>query len=136
MLQATTRAKKLPGLVKFGVKIRKAREAKKLGVRNTAATLGISHSYLTIIENCCRSTRPAEDIIQSMVRLLDLDFDELMHLAGKIPGKLVDYILSDLSILQFLRDAYTQKLTGADLQKLLANYKGGKRNVVTKLAQD
>lgn len=65
----------------LGDQVRRARVAKGLGVRALAADLSVSPSYISDIENDRRV--PSEEVLQALSLRLELDFDELMALAGR-----------------------------------------------------
>ena len=102
----------------FGQRVRRLREAKQLGLRETAKKLGISAAYLSRIETSEERTPPAEEVIDKLARELEENFDELMRLAGRIPSDVKDYITTE-GMPQFLRTAKERNLTGKQLEALL-----------------
>ncbi len=102
----------------FGQRVRRLREAKQLGLRETAKKLDISAAYLSRIETSEERTPPAEDVIQKLADLLSDDFDELMRLAGRIPSDVKEYITKE-GMPQFLRTAKDRKLTAKQLEEML-----------------
>jgi transcriptional regulator with XRE-family HTH domain len=68
----------------LGRKLRKLRKRKGVGLRELAARVGISPSYLSNIERG-KFAPPAEDTLRAIARELDQDPYKLMALAGKIP---------------------------------------------------
>lgn len=65
----------------LGEIVREARIAKEKSLREIAKTLEITPSYMSDIENDRRV--PSEDVLRNITRLLDLDFDHVMALAGR-----------------------------------------------------
>jgi transcriptional regulator with XRE-family HTH domain len=65
----------------LGEIVREARIAKEKSLREVAKTLDITPSYMSDIENDRRI--PSEDVLRSITKLLDLDFDQLMAMAGR-----------------------------------------------------
>ena len=65
----------------LGDVIRDARVAAKKGLREFSRELGITPSYQSDIENDRRV--PAEDVLQKIAAVLDLNFDDLMARAGR-----------------------------------------------------
>lgn len=102
----------------FGQRVRRVREAKKLGLREAAAKLKISPAYLSRIERGDEKTPPAEDVIRAIAELCDDSFDELMHLAGRLPSDVKEY-LKEPGLPQFLRTAQQRGYTARDLESLL-----------------
>jgi HTH-type transcriptional regulator, competence development regulator len=72
---------------KFGDRVRNLRRAKGLGQRAFAEMVGISHTYVSKIENekLDFGDYPSEDLIRKLAAALDADEDELLILAKKIP---------------------------------------------------
>lgn len=66
----------------LGDVLRDARISKDLGLRELARSLSKSPSYLSDIENDRRV--PSEEVLGELAELLDLDFEELMALAGRL----------------------------------------------------
>jgi len=98
----------------------------KLGLRETATKVGISPAYLSRIETMDEKTPPAEDVICKLAKLLNDDFDELMHLAGRVPADVEKIIKGDPSMPAFLRSAKEQKLSGEELWRLVIRVNLGK----------
>ena len=65
----------------LGELIREARIAKGQSLREVAKLLEITPSYMSDIENDRRI--PSEDVLRNIVKLLSLDFDHCMALAGR-----------------------------------------------------
>jgi transcriptional regulator with XRE-family HTH domain len=72
---------------RFGERIRELRKAKSLGQRGLAERIGVSHTYVSKIENgkLDFGDYPSEQLIHSIAKILDCDSRELLLLAGKIP---------------------------------------------------
>jgi transcriptional regulator with XRE-family HTH domain len=65
----------------LGEIIRDARLAKEKSLREVSRLLEITPSYMSDIENDRRV--PAEEVLRNIAALLDLDFDQVMALAGR-----------------------------------------------------
>ncbi|QDY45677.1 helix-turn-helix transcriptional regulator [Planococcus glaciei] len=65
----------------FGEKIKSLRLLKGLTIREVAQNAGISHSYLSQIENYRRDT-PGPDIIKKIALGLNADYYHLLKIAG------------------------------------------------------
>jgi HTH-type transcriptional regulator, competence development regulator len=69
----------------FGIIIRQARKEKAYSQRELAKRLGLDFTYLSKLENNRADYPPKEDVIRALARNLDLDEEELIFLAGRIP---------------------------------------------------
>lgn len=69
----------------FGKLIREARKDKGYSQRELSKLLGLDFTYLSKLENDRTDYSPKEDVIRSLARNLDLDEEELIFLAGRIP---------------------------------------------------
>ncbi|WKA55350.1 helix-turn-helix transcriptional regulator [Planococcus shixiaomingii] len=65
----------------FGEKIKSMRLLKGLTIREVAQNAGISHSYLSQIENHRRDT-PSPDIVKKIAEGLNADYYDLLRIAG------------------------------------------------------
>lgn len=113
---------------KLGERIKRVRQERELGLRETAAKVGISATYLSRIENCQDPSPPTEKTIRALAELLEDDFDELMRLAGRVPEDVQKVLKADPKMAAFLRTARQQKVSGAELLEMLDARKkrGGK----------
>jgi HTH-type transcriptional regulator, competence development regulator len=73
--------------MRFGAKIRELRKAKSLSLRALAEEVGVSFTYISKIENekLDFGDYPGEELISKLAVALDVDADELLILAKKIP---------------------------------------------------
>lgn len=71
----------------FGKFIREARKDKGYSQRELAKLLGLDFTYLSKLENDRADYSPKEEVIRSLARNLDLDEEELIFLAGRIPQR-------------------------------------------------
>ncbi|MFB2882288.1 helix-turn-helix domain-containing protein [Floridanema aerugineum] len=71
----------------FGKLIREARKDKGYSQRELSKLLGLDFTYLSKLENDRADYSPKEDVIRSLARNLDLDEEELIFLAGRIPQR-------------------------------------------------
>jgi transcriptional regulator with XRE-family HTH domain len=69
----------------FGQLILEARKSKGYSQRHLAELVHLSFTYLSKLENDRADTPPSEETIRSLARNLDLDEEELIFLAGRIP---------------------------------------------------
>lgn len=102
----------------LGDLIREARVAKGFGLRELARKIGKTPSYLSDIENDRRV--PAEDVLQDIARLLDVDFDELMARAGRFGEEAVRYMMKTPAAGMLFRKISEHKLPEEQLKELAA----------------
>lgn len=76
----------------FGNLIRQARKNKGYSQRELAGLLKVDFTYLSKLENDRADYAPKEDIIRALARNLDLDEEELIFLAGRIPQQYEDLL--------------------------------------------
>src|SRR5690242_15902592 len=74
----------------LGECLRSSRVSKGLGLRQLAAKLAITPSYLSDIETDRRI--PSEDVLQSIASLLELEIDDLMARAGRLGDEAERYL--------------------------------------------
>lgn len=104
---------------KLGERIKRVRLEREFGLRETAAKVGMSPTYLSRIETCQETSPPSEEKIRALAKLLDDDFDELMQLAGRVPEDVEQVVVGDPDMPEFLRIARKKRLSGADLIDML-----------------
>jgi HTH-type transcriptional regulator, competence development regulator len=109
----------MPGREKLGPRLRRIRQQKKLGLRETAARVGISPAYLSRIETDGEQSPPAERVLRTLASVLGDDFDVLMQLAGRVSQDVERYITAEPGMSGFLRRARRQNLRAVDLMRLL-----------------
>lgn len=69
----------------FGKLIRQARKDRGYSQRELAKLLGVDFTYLSKLENNRADYAPKEDVIRALARHLNLNEEELIFLAGRIP---------------------------------------------------
>lgn len=69
----------------FGEQIRQARKTKGYSQRDLAKLVGLDFTYLSKLENKRADYPPKEDVIRNLAKHLDLNPEELIFLAGRIP---------------------------------------------------
>ncbi|ACK69904.1 transcriptional regulator, XRE family [Gloeothece citriformis PCC 7424] len=69
----------------FGQIIRQARKDKGLSQRELAERLGLDFTYLSKLENNRADYAPKEEVIRVLAQNLELNEEELLFLAGRIP---------------------------------------------------
>ena len=76
----------------FGKLIRQARKDRKYSQRELAKLLKIDFTYLSKMENNRADYAPKEDVIRGLAKHLQLDEEQLIFLAGRIPQQEEDLL--------------------------------------------
>jgi transcriptional regulator with XRE-family HTH domain len=76
----------------FGELIRQARKDKSYSQRELAKMLELDFTYLSKLENNRADYAPKEEVIRGLAHHLDLDAEELIFLAGRIPQQEEDLL--------------------------------------------
>lgn len=76
----------------FGKLIRQARKERKYSQRELAKLLKIDFTYLSKLENNRADYAPKEEVIRGLAKHLDLNEEELIFLAGRIPQQEEDLL--------------------------------------------
>ena len=69
----------------FARVIKNARKDKALSQKALAKKIGVDFTYLSKLENNRSNYSPREEVIRGLAKHLDLDEEELIFLAGRIP---------------------------------------------------
>lgn len=112
---------------KLGDRLKRMREQRGLGLRETANLVGISATYLSRIENNKEPSPPSEEKIRRLADELGEDFDELMRLADRLPSDVTEIIKMDDDMPAFLRRARENNVSAKDLLSLLEDKKRDKK---------
>jgi HTH-type transcriptional regulator, competence development regulator len=102
----------------FGRAIREARRQRGISQKELADRAGIDFTYLSKIEND-RMPPPSEKAITAMSEALEMDADELIRLAGKVPTDLAEFLVTDPEAIKFLRSLQGDVETRQDWTDLL-----------------
>ena len=108
--------------MKFGNRIRDLRKAKGLSQRQLGELLGVSLLYISYVENeeLDFGDYPSEDLIRKLAEALEIDVDELLILAQKIPEQIKQRVIER-------PDAFRKiaRLDDETLDKLLKDLEDG-----------
>jgi transcriptional regulator with XRE-family HTH domain len=108
---------------RFGERVRRRRQERGLGLRETARRAGISATFLSRVETDAEKALPSEEVIRKLGDIINDDFDELMVLAGRIPSEVKDYVKTDPRMPEFLRRAKAHNIPAEKLMELLEKAK-------------
>ena len=79
------------GKEKFGAFIRREREGKGIGLREMAKMIGVSPTYLSMVERDAMMP-PAEDKVKAIANIINCDADDLLARAGRLATDISDII--------------------------------------------
>ncbi len=110
--------------MRFGETIRELRRAKGLTLRALGAQVGVSHAYISKVENgrLDFGDYPSEDLIRRLAEALDADEEELLLLAEKIPEAIRRRVMERPDAFLLLA-----RLDDRGLDRLLTHAKGQRR---------
>jgi transcriptional regulator with XRE-family HTH domain len=102
--------------MRFGKRVRELRNARNLSQRAFGQLIGVSHTYVSKIENgkLDFGDYPSEELIVKIAAALEADEDELLLLARKIPDQIKNRVFERPDAFQRLA-----KLDDRTLNKLL-----------------
>jgi transcriptional regulator with XRE-family HTH domain len=86
----------------FGQRIQRLRRELHLTQRQVASELGLDFTYLSKLEND-RGEAPGEETVRKLAAILEMDEEELLALAGKVPAALRERAQRDVEFARFLR---------------------------------
>lgn len=86
----------------FGEAIKGRRRERRLTQRQVAERLEIDVTYLSKLENA-RGEVPSENLVKDLARELEMDAEELLALAGRVPTEIRELAKSDPEFARFLR---------------------------------
>ena len=75
----------------FGAFIRREREGKGIGLREMARMIGVSPTYLSMVERDVMLP-PAEDKVKAIAKIIECDADDLLARAGRVSTDVSDII--------------------------------------------
>jgi HTH-type transcriptional regulator, competence development regulator len=75
---------------KFGAYIRDHREAKGMSLRELAKAVGVSPTFMSKVET--EDWKPKEEKVRKIARVLELDGNDLVARAGRVPSDLAEII--------------------------------------------
>ncbi len=99
----------------FGDFLRRLRKEKKKTQRDLAGEVGVNYTYLSKVENDAPGfSSLSEDTLRKLAGALDVDSDEMITRAGKVPSDVQRILIDDFSLLQDIRDKKTDDSDGGD----------------------
>lgn len=106
-----------PPIGHFGSLLRERRLAKGYSLRKFAEAVGVSPTYLSLVEQGKVERPPTAERVQKMAELLEANVNEWLALAGRMPGDVAEIVHSEPTEMpELLRAA--KGLTADQLRKL------------------
>lgn len=88
----------------FGRFLRRRRRQKGLSQRALAGQVGVDFSYLSKLENEAPGfSSVSEPTLQKLAEALDVDADEMITRAGKVPSDVQRILIDDFSLVKEVR---------------------------------
>ena len=111
-----------------GERIRDVRKSKRIRQKVLARMVGISPGALTNFEKGRR--RISLDWLHKIAEALDMDSDELLRLAGRIPSEVEEYILSSAAAGSGTCSSTFNAMTVSNLSRCSANVDSSSRSTL------
>ena len=87
-------AERMDSAERFGSMVRQERLARGLSLRDLAQRIGVSPTYVSLIERG-KTSLPTEERVRAIAFELKIDADVLLAAAGQVPDDVVRILLSD-----------------------------------------
>ena len=87
----------------FGAFLKSLRMERKVTQRELADKVGVDFTYISKMENGRLENSPSEKTISEIARVLEIDANELILLANKVPAAIRETITNDDLAATFLR---------------------------------
>ena len=105
---------------KLGKIIDEAREQRGYSVRGLARDVEVSHGYVRDLILGHRV--PSEEVIMKLCRVLGLDYDEAMTLAGRVGESVNRHARSSIRYGQFIRRLADERVTDEEIDDLTEHF--------------
>ncbi|GHV72791.1 hypothetical protein AGMMS49940_00930 [Spirochaetia bacterium] len=130
VLQNTKQYDIIKDMNNFGDTVRELRRAQDLGLRETAAKIGISPAYLSRIERG-KEHPPKAETIKALAKTLAADPDVLFRLSSSTDPELTDFLRVQPRVMQLLRYINETQFTEMEVERLIEIAEGIKGNSVS-----
>jgi transcriptional regulator with XRE-family HTH domain len=99
----------------FGEFLRRLRKAKKKTQRDLAREVGVNYTYLSKVENEAPGfSTISEGTLRKLAGALDVDPDEMITRAGKVPSDVQRMLIDDFSLIKEIRERKADDSAGDD----------------------
>jgi HTH-type transcriptional regulator, competence development regulator len=115
--------------VRFGERLRELRKARNLSQRTLGSQVGVSFTYISKVENekLDFGDYPSGELICKLARALEVDEDDLLFLAKKIPAAIRERLFERPDVFRALA-----RCDDKTLDKLLAQIAGSVKSAKKK----
>jgi transcriptional regulator with XRE-family HTH domain len=97
----------------FGEFVRSRRKSKKKTQRHLAREVGIDFTYLSKVENEAPGfSTVSERTLRKLAGALDVDPDEMITRAGKVPSDVKRILIDDFSLIKEIRERKADESAG------------------------
>lgn len=103
----------------FGQSLRVFRQAAGLSLRELARRIGVSASYLSLVENG-KSSPPSGIRLAQIAEILDLSPSVMMQLTGRVDPEIAAFLQEKPEAWELIRTLMNMEVSGSDLQGLQA----------------
>jgi transcriptional regulator with XRE-family HTH domain len=107
----------------FGDTVRELRRAQELGLRETAAKIGISPAYLSRIERG-KEHPPKAETIKALAKTLAADPDVLFRLSSSTDPELTDFLRARPRVMHLIRYINEVRFTEMEVERLIEAAEG------------
>ena len=105
----------------LGKMVDKARKHRNFGVRKLAREMNVTHGY---VRDIIKGNRvPSEKVIRDLCRVLGLDYDEVMTLAGRVGDSVHRHARNSMSYGQFIRMLADSEVTDEEIANLIQHFR-------------
>lgn len=101
-------------LIYLGEKLKALRKVRELSLQEVGRGVGISHNFLSEIEN--GKKEPSKETLRELAKFFKVDEDEFFRILKKVPLRAQEYIEENEELQKLLSEA--QKKFGKDPEKL------------------
>jgi len=114
-------------MTRFGDRIRELRKAKGYSLRELGPKVGVGFTYLSKVESgkLDFGEYPSSALILRLAEALDVDADDLLLLARRIPDSIADRILEQPEVFRTLAS-----LNSEELERVAQQAVAGKRSTI------
>lgn len=104
----------------LGERLRARRVELGIGVRELARRVDLSPTYLSRLMTGAEESPPSEASLLRLAEALDLPIDDLLWLAQRVPGDVVEALLADRDLWRVVRYLRRKDIAGSAAMALLA----------------
>lgn len=108
-------------MTEFAKTIQLKRKEKGMTLEELADKAGVVKSYLSKLENDRIESKPSESLLKKLSDILDLDFEQLLLLAGRMTKAIVEDL--DIQKVELFRAMKGRRFTEQEYKNILAKLK-------------